>query len=186
MNHMVGLLPMAPLAGGMVALYLTSRRSRPVPGSLVTHEGSEPEVQVFQYPRGILKAIFASAILLPLVFFLLPDSAVQDARPLFNLGAVVFGGLLIYAWAYLHQYRVVVGQGFIKYGAFRLSSLDLRKVTAIKYFWVGNGINLKLFDNDKRIAMFEGGIEDFDAFAKAVRRRLPPDIHVETVGKASF
>lgn len=74
----------------------------------------------------------------------------------------------------------------IKYGAFFLTSVDLRKVTSIKYFWVGNGINLKLFDNNKRIAIFEGGVENFDGFAKAVRRRLPDTIHAEAVGKASF
>ena len=184
MIHVTNLLPMAPFVGGLVALYLTSRRGYSAPGLVA--EGSEQEVQVFQYPRGILKAIFASAVILPLVFFLLPDEAVQDARPLFNFGALVLGGLLLYAWAYLHQYRIVVERGVIKYGAFFLTSVDLRRVTSIKYFWVGNGINLKLFDNNKRIAIFEGGIEDFDAFAKTVRRRLPDTIHAETIGKASF
>lgn len=184
MNHVTNPLPMAPLVGGLVALYLTSRREHSAQGSAT--EGSEQKVQVFQYPRGILKAIFASAIILPLVFFLLPDEAVQDARPAFNFVAVVLGGLLLYTWAYLHQYRIVVEPGIIKYGAFFLTIVDLRRVTSIKYFWVGNGINLKLFDNNKRIAIFEGGIENFDAFAKAVRRRLPDTIHVEAVGKASF
>jgi hypothetical protein len=142
--------------------------------------------QVFMYPRGIVKTIFASAVILPLVFLLLPDSAVQDARPMFNFAAAILGGVLLFAWAYLHKYRILVTRTEIRYGAFRVSSIDLRRVTAIIYFWVGNGINLKLFSKDKRIGLFEGGVENFDAFAKAVRQRLPQDVRTETVGKASF
>lgn len=184
MNHVFNLLPAAPLVGVLVARYLTSRRGHSAQGSAT--EGGEQKVQIFQYPRRILKAIFASAIIITLALFLLPDTAVQDARPLFNLGAVVLGGLVLYAWAYLHQYRIVVEPDMIKHGAFFLTTVDLRRVRSIKYSWVGNGISLKLFDSNKRIAVFEGGIENFDAFAKAVRRRLPDTIYAETVGKASF
>jgi hypothetical protein len=187
MNGIANLAPLTPIVAGLVVRYLISRRDGgPLdePGILEDEDVATP--RVFMYPRGIVKAIFASAIFLPLVFILLPDSVVQDARPLFNLGAVLFGAALLFAWAYLYKYKILVTRDEIRYGAFKVASIDLSHVTSIRYFWVDNGINLKLFSKNKRIDLFEGGIENFDAFAKVVRRRLPQDAQVETIGKASF
>lgn len=72
------------------------------------------------------------------------------------------------------------------YGAFRPRTINLNNVTRIHYYWVNNGISLKLFAGKKRVAIFEGNVEHFDAFAKAVRRRIPKDAVAEAVGQASF
>lgn len=187
MNGIANLAPLTPLVAGLVVRYLISRRDDgPLDESGILEDENVVTPRVFKYPRGIVKAIFASAIFLPLVFFLLPDSAVQDARALFNFAAILFGTALLFAWAYLYKYRILVTRDEIRYGAFKVASIDLRHVTSIRYFWVGNGINLKLFSKNKRVGLFEGGVENFDAFAKVVRRRLPQDAQVETIGKASF
>lgn len=186
-TDIVNLAPLAPLVTALVVRYLVSRRDDAMLRE-VHHEKNEDlkAPQVFAYPRGIVKATFVSAIVLPLVFFLLPDAAVQDARSLFNVGAVILGGLLLFSWVYLYKYRIIVTRNEIRYGAFKTSSIDLSRVTSIKYFWIDNGINLKLFRDNRRIGFFEGGVENFDTFAKAVRKRLPEGVQVETTGKASF
>lgn len=184
MSGLTSLAPLTPLAAGLAVGYLVSRRKHAIEADAGGDDLNA--AHVFTYPRGILKGIVAGAIVLPLVFFLLPDAAVQDARDLFNLAAIVFGGLLWLSWIYLYRYRIVVTGNEIRYGAFRMSSIDLNQVTAIEYFRVGNGIHLKLLSGSRRIGYFEGGIEDFDGFAKAIRRRLPNDVRADTVGSASF
>jgi hypothetical protein len=186
MSGLTSLAPLTPLAAGLAVGYLMSRRKHVVEAGVGAGGDDANAAHVFMYPRGILKGVFACAIILPLVFLLLPDAAVQDARGLFNFGAIVFGGLLWFSWIYLYRYRIVVTRNEVRYGAFRMSSIDLKQVTAIKYFWVGNGIHLKLLSGSRRIGYFEGGIENFDGFAKAIRQRLPNDVHAETVGSASF
>jgi hypothetical protein len=187
MTSITSLAPLTPLIAGIVAHYLVSRREdRLAAASDARFEDEMDTPRVFRYPRGIVKAVFASAVVLPLVFLLLPDSAVQDARPMFNFAAVVLGGLLLFAWAYLHKYSILVTRNEVRYGAFRMTSIDLRCVTAISYFWVGNGVSLKLFSGDQRIGLFEGGVENFDTFAKMIRRRLPKSAREEVAGRASF
>lgn len=187
MSGLTSLVPLTPLVVGLAVACLMSRRKNP---ALEAEVGAGDDdlnaTHVFRYPPGILKGVFACAVILPLVFLLLPDSAVQDARGMFDVGAVVFGGLLWFAWAYLYRYRIAVMRNEVRYGAFRMASIDLHQVTAIRYFRVGNGIHLKLLSGSRRIGYFEGGIENFDGFAKAVRRRLPADVRTETVGSASF
>lgn len=184
MNHLIYLAPLGPVLAGLVTGYLMSRDKRTA--STTASEGGYTEVQVFKYPRGILKVCLAGSILFPLGLFLLPDSLVQDTRALGNVIATCFAFALLGACAYMYKFKIIVERDILKYGAFFTTSVDLRRVTAIKYYWVGDGISLKLFDHNKRIAIFEGNIENFDAFAKAVRRCLPAAVHVETVGKASF
>ena len=187
MIGIASLAPLTPLIAGVIAHYLVSRRDSGLMAKSDALMGDEVDTpRVFIYPGGIVKAIFVSAVILPLAFFLLPDSAVQDARAMFNFAAVILGGLLLFAWAYLRRYSILVTRNEIRYGAFRTASIDLKRVTAISYFWVGNGVSLKLFSGDERIGLFEGGIENFDAFAKAVRRRLPKSAREEVAGKASF
>jgi len=130
--------------------------------------------------------MFVAAIVIPVVTLILPDSVVMDARPLFNFSAILASLLLFFCWLYFRKYRVVVGKDFIDYGAFKVRRVDLRGVTEIRYHWVNNGINLKLFSGSIRIALFEGGIDRFDDFAKCVRSRLPNTVVVKTEGRASL
>lgn len=187
MANIANLAPLTPFVSALIVRYLVLRRNDGAMIEAIRDEsGDIAAPQVFMYSRGIIKIIFASAIFLPLVLLLLPDSVVQDARPLFDFSAFVFAGLLLLFWAYLYRYKIVVSRSQIKYGAFKISSIDLSCVTSIKYHWVNNGINLKLFCKSKRIGYFEGGVENFDGFAKAVRQRLPNEAQAETIGRASF
>lgn len=140
----------------------------------------------FFYPKGVAGVMFIAAIAIPLITFFLPDSIVLDVRSLFNAGSVMASLLLFFCWFYFLKYRIVVGKDFIEYGAFKTKRVDLRGVTEIRYHWVNNGINLKLFSGVHRIALFEGGIERFDDFAKCVRSRLPHTVIVKTEGRATL
>lgn len=130
--------------------------------------------------------ILLFAVAVPVGAFLLPDSVVLDARALFNVSGVAAGALLLWSWLYLRRYKVTLAAHTLTFGAFWPRTINLNDVTRIHYHWVGNGISLKLFAGKKRLAIFEGNIEHFDAFAKAVRRRIPNEAIAETVGEASF
>jgi hypothetical protein len=133
MSGMTSLVPLTPLVVGLAMSYFMSLRNQKAM-SFETAVGATyaGAPKVFMYPQGIVKAIFVCAILLPIVFLLLPDSVVLDARPMFNVAAIVFGAMLLFAWAYLYKYRIVATHDEIRCGAFRSSSIDLRKVTAIR------------------------------------------------------
>jgi hypothetical protein len=168
-----------------VSLHLLRRFWLPEEGSSVS-PSPDSRSQSFSYPSGIASVMFAAAIVIPVITFLLPDSIVLDVRPLFNLFAIFASVLLFFCWLYFRKYQVTVGNDFIEYGAFKTERVDLRGVTEIRYHWVNNGINLKLFAGAHRIALFEGGIARFDDFAKCVRSRLPNTVTVKTEGRAAF
>lgn len=142
--------------------------------------------QSFSYPSGVASVMFVAAIVIPVITIILPDSVVMDARPLFNFSAILASLLLFLCWFYFRKYRIVVGKDFIDYGAVKIKRVDLRGVTEIRYHWVNNGMNLQLFSGPGRIALFEGGIDRFDDFAKCVRSRLPNNVAVKTEGRASL
>lgn len=144
------------------------------------------EVEIYRGPQGLLGVILFFAVAIPVGAFLLPDSVVLDARSLFNVSGIAAGALCFWSWLYLGRYKITLTDHSLTYGAFRPRTINLNNVTRIHYHWVNNGISLKLFAGKKRIAIFEGNVEHFDAFAKALRKRIPEGAVAEAVGKASF
>ena len=144
------------------------------------------EAEIYRGPQGLLGVILFFAVAMPVGAFLLPDSVVLDVRGLFNFAGVAAGALLFFSWLYLRRYKITLVAHALTYGAFRSRTIDLNRVTRIRYHWVNNGISLKLFAGKKRIGIFEGNVEHFDAFAKSVRQRIPKDAIAETVGQATF
>lgn len=184
---MITLAPLVPLVAAIgirVLMGLRSDVAQPTRPDVAAAE--RDETLVFKYPKGSVRAVLVCAVLAPAMLLSLPDSWVLDARSSFNDIALAIGVFGLVAWSYLYRYRIVVSQQTLAYGAFKTAHIDLQTVTRVKYFWVGNGICLKLFAGHKRIGIFEGGIEGFDGFAKAVRARLPEGVTAETVGTASF
>lgn len=184
MNQHFNLQVLIPLvvAGAVASFEAWSARKR-TERACVTTQG---EAEIYRGPQGLLGVILFFSIVIPVGAFLLPDSVVLDARSLFNVSGVAVGTLFFWSWLYLKRYKITLNAHALTYGAFRLRTIDLNNVTLIHYHWVNNGISLKLFKGKKRIAIFEGNVEHFDAFAKSVRRRIPKDAIAETVGKASF
>jgi len=121
-----------------------------------------------------------------MVVFLLPDSAVAGLRFETDVFGLAVGGILAFAWIYLRMYKIKVQDGFLDYGAFFTTRVNLTQVTRIRYHWVNKGIQLKLFANKKRLAIFEGGVVDFDRFAQRVRAESPSNIITEVFGQATF
>jgi hypothetical protein len=116
----------------------------------------EGEIRSFSYPSGVDSVMFVAALLVPLVTFLLPNSVVLDARPLFNVSAILISAILFWLWFYFKNYKIVVGDNYIESGAFRKRRrVELGSVTEIRYHWVNNGINLKLFDGKNRVAFLK-------------------------------
>jgi hypothetical protein len=147
---------------------------------------NQEDVQVYRSPQNLLGVILFFVIAMPIGVFLLPDSVVTDGRPLFNIFGGAAGGLLLYAWVYLKLFKITLASHALSYGAFFPRTINLNSVTRIRYHWVNNGISLKLFAGKKRVGIFEGNVEHFDNFAKAVRNRIPEDATAEAVGRASF
>ena len=184
MNSMTNLVVLTPTVVG-IFLQIFSKSWRPAETSdNVRNSSAVP--QSFYYPQGAAGIMFGAAIVIPLVTFFLPDSIVLDVRPMFNFLAICASLLCFFCWFYFRRYKVVVDKDFIEYGAFKTKRVDLRGVTEIRYHWVNNGINLKLFSGEHRIALFEGGIVGFDDFAKCVRARLPSTVIVKTEGRATL
>jgi hypothetical protein len=186
LSQHIDLQVLTPLVVGLAVSALVRSRLRREGSVAHSDAANQDDVQVYRGPQGLLGLILFFAIAIPVGLFLLPDSAVQDARPLFNIFAVVAGGLLLWSWVYLKCFKIVLTDGTLTYGAFRPRTIDLNCVTRIRYHRVGNGISLKLFAGKKRVGIFEGSVEHFDAFAKSVRRRIPGDAIAETVGQATF
>lgn len=177
---------LTPLVGGVIAISLNRARLRhdafPSPGDV----SKVDDVQVYRGPQNLLGVILSLAVIIPIGVLFLPDSVVLDVRPLFNFSGTIAGILLFLCWLYLRYYKITLNGPMLTYGAFRLKTIDLRQVTRIHYHWVNDGISLKLYSENKRIAIFEGNVARFDDFAKSVRSRLPKDAIAETVGLASF
>jgi hypothetical protein len=140
----------------------------------------------FRYSRGVSNVVALFGVLLPTLVFLVPDSAVPGLRLETDLFGLVLGGVFTFSWIYLRKYRIVVNDGLVKYGAFSASCVDLSEVTRISYYWINNGIQLKLFAGKKRLAIFEGGVENFDLFAQRVKMDSPTNVRTEVFGKAKF
>lgn len=184
MSQHTNLQVLTPLvvAVAVASLRAWSARNRSSPPSVA----APGDAQIYRGPQGLLGVILFFAVAMPVGAFLLPDSVVLDARTLFNVSGIAAGALCFWSWLYLKRYKITLIDNALTYGAFRPRTIDLNHVTRIHYHWVNNGISLKLFSGKKRVAIFEGNVEHFDAFAKAVRRRIPADAVAEAVGQASF
>ncbi|RUL69169.1 hypothetical protein [Dyella choica] len=180
------IIVLVPFLASLLARAIAAKYSRELEGGGKVEEAVHGDFRVFKYPKGPVSVIFYMGIVLPALFFFFPDSLVKDARLLFNLFALFVAVIFLGAWAYFYFYRITVGHGFVEHGAFKRSRLDLSLVTYIGYWWVNNGISLKLYAGKKRLAIFEGGISNFDAFAQCIRRQVVGDVKIETVGKAKF
>ena len=185
MHDGYSLAPLAPLIGGVVGVGLyrqrLARELRERSDAAPAAEG----VRVYRYPQGILWPILLFAFGIPVAFFLLPSDVIE-AGPLTYVVPSALGAVFFWGWAYCKLYRIELESNTIRYGAIWPSSIDLTKVTRISYYRINNGINLKLFSGKHRIGIFEGGIENFDSFAKSVRLRIPSEAVAEAVGEASF
>lgn len=177
---------LTPLVGGVIAIFLNRATLRHETFSHSDYSSKADDVQVFRGPQNLLGVILAFAVVIPVGILLLPDSVVLDVRPLFNFLGTAAGVLLFFCWLYLRYYKIMLDGSTLTFGAFRMKTVDLRQVTRIHYHWVNDGISLKLYSGNKRIAIFEGNVARFDDFAKSVRLRLPKGAIAETVGRASF
>ena len=186
MSLQVSLQVLTPLiAGWAVSVLVRSRLSRE--NSAMSIEPiNQGDMRVYRSPQNLLGVILFFAVAMPIGVFLLPDSVATDVRPLFNIFGVAAGGLLLYAWVYLKLFKITLAGHTLSYGAFFSRTINLNSVTRIRYHWVNNGISLKLFAGKERVGIFEGNVEHFDNFAKAVRNRVPGDAVAEAVGRASF
>jgi hypothetical protein len=149
-------------------------------------KASSPGPTVFRYPENVSNIVAIFSVILPVITFLLPDAAVNGLRAQTNIFGISLGCIFLFGWIYLRKYRIEVKNGAIEYGAFWMTRVDLSKVTLICYYKINNGITLKLYSGKKRLAIFEGGVSDFDLFAQKVKAEAPKDVKTETFGEAKF
>jgi hypothetical protein len=177
---------LALLVAGLAVSALVRSRRRTKTSSSGTDALNQNSAKVYRSPQNFLGVILFFAIAVPVGVFFLPDSVVMDVRTLFNLSVLGAGALLFYCCVYLKCFKIILVDHSLTYGAFLPRTIDLNAITRIRYHWVNNGISLKLFSGKQRVGIFEGNVENFDDFAKAVRHRIPKDALAEAVGKASF
>lgn len=175
------IIAFAPLLAGLLAKMIARLASMKN-----LEEGALADVQVFKYPRRPTGIIFFLSVVIPALIFFFPDSLVKDARPLFDLFSLFVAAIFLFAWAYFYWYEIRVDREFIVYGAFKKKDIKLTAITYIKYHWVNNGVSLKLYSGDRLLAVFEGGLSNFDALAQCIKRRATGCVKSEVVGKARF
>ncbi|HTV84828.1 MAG TPA: hypothetical protein VME63_05455 [Dyella sp.] len=159
---------------------------RSIEKSQATRRPPSTTLSVFRYPENVSNIVIVFSVILPLITFFLPDAAINGLRIETDVFGLMLGSIFLFGWIYLRKYRIEVQHGAIEYGAFWTTRVDLSNVTLIRYYKINNGINLKLYNGKRRLAIFEGGVSEFDLLAQKVRAEAPKDVKVEALGEATF